>query len=82
MIVGQNGDLKKFQLAQKIVAEQAKIVDIGSVDWSQTLSDLGLDELDLIELTIKLEDVFKVEIADLAISGDLNLNSLVLSLDL
>ena len=75
-------DFKKFQLAQKLVAEQAKITQLEDVDWQQSLTNLGLDELDLIELTIKLEDAFKVEIADLAISGDLTVDGLMASLNL
>ncbi len=76
MTANQN-DTKKFQLAQKLVGEQAKIVDLNSVDWCQSLSNLGLDELDLIELTIKLEDSLRIEISDLAVSGDLTLSELV-----
>ena len=75
-------DAKKLQLVQKLVAEQIKVTGLGDVDWQQSLTSLGLDELDLIELTIKLEDAFKVEIADLAISGDLTVDGLMASLNL
>ena len=76
MTVNQNNS-KKFQLAQRLIGEQAKLADLELVDWSQSLSSLGLDELDLIELTIRLEDALRVEIADLAVSGDLTLSELI-----
>jgi acyl carrier protein len=75
-------DAKKLQLVQKLVAEQIKVTGLGDVDWQQSLTSLGLDELDLIELTIKLEDAFKVEITDLAISGGLTVDGLMASLNL
>lgn len=58
--------------AAKIIADQLKKND-SEIDWSQSFTDLGADSLDKVELVIKLEDTFKIEIDD---QTALNLNKL------
>lgn len=54
---------------EQIISEQLKFSASKQVNWQQqTLGDLGADSLDLVELVIKLEDAFKREIDDQAIS--------------
>ena len=54
---------------EQIISEQLKFSVDKEINWAQqNLGDLGADSLDLVELVIKLEDAFKREIDDQAIS--------------
>ena len=39
----------------------AKRVDVSKLDENNALQDLGLDSLDLVEITLEIEDKFHIE---------------------
>ncbi len=52
-----------FSKIATIVAEKLK-VDKSRITQSATLTELGADSLDLVEIIMKMEDVFGIEIND------------------
>jgi len=50
--------------AKQIICEQLRFESGKIIDWNQSLQELGADSLDMVELTMKFEDAFKVEIND------------------
>lgn len=57
---------EKNDYAQKVIALIAQVVGIDKelVKLDSTLEDLGADSLDRLELIMKLEEVFNVDISD------------------
>ncbi len=58
-------DIKEeiYQKIKSIISEQLNI-DKDSIDYNSNLEKLGADSLDMVEIAMKLEDEFKVEIND------------------
>ena len=52
-----------YQKIAKIIAEKLKI-DTADVKEEATLEDLGADSLDMVEIVMKLEEEFGIEIND------------------
>lgn len=51
-------------VATKIIVEQLNLASDTKINLDQKFTDLGADSLDAVELVIKFEDAFKVEISD------------------
>ena len=65
--------------ADKIVAIIVEKLDIGpsAVQMSSTLPDLGADSLDLVEIVMKIEEEFGIEINDEAVEKLQNVQDLI-----
>lgn len=59
-----------------IVAQKLKI-DKATVQGNSTLQDLGADSLDMVEIVMKLEEVFGIEIKDEDAEKLTNVNEVV-----
>lgn len=59
-----------------IVAQKLKI-DKATVHGNSTLQDLGADSLDMVEIVMKLEEVFGIEIKDEDAEKLTNVNEVV-----
>jgi acyl carrier protein len=57
-------DEKLFLKVQKIISEQLGIDDGEIHRESKFVDDLGADSLDTVELVMKLEEVFDIQISD------------------
>lgn len=54
-------------LEEKIINVIAKNMEISVSDvflWSKLVNDLGMDSLDIIETTLKIEECFKISLND------------------
>lgn len=52
-----------FNKVVDIIAAKLK-VDKGAITATSTLQDLGADSLDMVEIIMKLEEVFGIEVRD------------------
>lgn len=59
-----------------IVAQKLKI-DKATIQGNSTLQDLGADSLDMVEIVMKLEEVFGIEIKDEDAENLTNVNEVV-----
>lgn len=48
----------------QLIASEIQITDITTIKESATFVDLGADSLDMVEIIMKLEEQFGVEISD------------------
>lgn len=65
----------KEEVLENYVFNDVEIQDINRESLLKT--DLGLDELDLLEITLDLEDKFDVLIDDNEISGMVNIGDMI-----
>ncbi len=57
-------DTNKITVQVKDVVLEKLTHKPAALDMSDTLTDLGLDDLDKIEIVMKLEEAFMIEISD------------------
>jgi acyl carrier protein len=56
---------------EKILREHARFIDISSsIQSNMALASLGIDSLDIIELIVKIEDEFDLEIPSEQVTPD------------
>ena len=65
-----------FDAVANIIASKLSI-DKGSIKPESTLKDLGADSLDLVEIIMKLEEQFAIEIDDARAEAFKNVNDVV-----
>lgn len=65
----------KFKVA-KIISEQANLQQ-DNINEERTFEQLGLDELDQIEIVMKVEELFHIEITDDEVSKILCVKDLI-----
>ena len=72
-------DFDKQNTHDKVVAiVAAKLnIDAGTITPSATLEDLGADSLDLVEIIMKLEEQFGIEVDDAKAETFKNVNDVV-----
>lgn len=70
---------KKKELYNKVVSIFSEQLDIDKsrIDNSQSLDDLGADSVDRVEIIMKIEEEFNIEISDQASDNFKSINDLV-----
>ena len=56
--------MSNIERVRKIVAEQLDQDEVDIVPEASFIEDLGADSLDLVELVMRMEEIFDVEIPD------------------
>ncbi len=65
----------------KALSETGLVIKDLKINLNETLDDLQLDSLDLIETTMELEDVFDIELPDDFLKGTQTVNNVIEKLD-
>ena len=55
---------KIFEILRDLIVEQLDVSADEVYEDAEFLSDLGADSLDIVDLVMKIEDMFKIEIDD------------------